>query len=189
MKYVIEHLEPMISKWVMMEYTHIAQIVGKDNLMITNVKTPRGRAKLIHLGEVHRESITELPSGKALILDPKAEKELSPSDANSFEFLVFGGILGDYPPQGRTHVSISSRMPVEKRSLGPEQMSTDTAVLVAHRIMRGEHLAQIPFIDTAVIPICEGEEVELPFRYVQGEDGQPVFPEGLVEYLKKKRTF
>jgi ribosome biogenesis SPOUT family RNA methylase Rps3 len=42
--------------------------------------------------------------------------------------------------------------------------------------------------DEIEISISDGESVELPFRYL-AEDGKPVLPDGLVEYLKKKRSF
>ena len=31
-------------------------------------------------------------------MDMRGEQELKPSDASLFEFLIFGGILGDHPP-------------------------------------------------------------------------------------------
>jgi ribosome biogenesis SPOUT family RNA methylase Rps3 len=34
-------------------------------------------------------------------MDMRAEAELSPADAKTFNFVVFGGILGDHPPQDR----------------------------------------------------------------------------------------
>jgi len=35
------------------------------------------------------------------MMDMRAEKELSPSDAKRFEFVIFGGILGDHPPKDK----------------------------------------------------------------------------------------
>lgn len=34
-------------------------------------------------------------------MDMRAEQVLEPKDVGQFEFLVFGGILGDHPPQDR----------------------------------------------------------------------------------------
>ena len=36
--YVIEHLEPRIYRWCVIEYKHISKIVGKENLWFTNGK-------------------------------------------------------------------------------------------------------------------------------------------------------
>jgi ribosome biogenesis SPOUT family RNA methylase Rps3 len=34
-------------------------------------------------------------------MDMRGEKVLSPEDSKQFEFLIFGGVLGDHPPQDR----------------------------------------------------------------------------------------
>jgi ribosome biogenesis SPOUT family RNA methylase Rps3 len=34
-------------------------------------------------------------------MDMRADKVLSPGDSKQFSFVVFGGILGDHPPQDR----------------------------------------------------------------------------------------
>jgi len=36
--FVIEHLEGEVGKWVLLEYKNVARIVGKENLVITNVR-------------------------------------------------------------------------------------------------------------------------------------------------------
>lgn len=46
--------------------------------------------------------LDSLPKSRVLLLDPKAEKELSPEDALEFDYFLFGGILGDDPPRDRT---------------------------------------------------------------------------------------
>ena len=38
MKFIIEHLEKKLFEWCLIEYEHISKIVGKNNLIITNVK-------------------------------------------------------------------------------------------------------------------------------------------------------
>ena len=35
------------------------------------------------------------------LLDPKAERDLTPDDRDAFRVFLFGGILGDDPPRGR----------------------------------------------------------------------------------------
>jgi len=36
--YIIEHLEPKLFPWCMIEYKHISKTVGKSNLWFTNIK-------------------------------------------------------------------------------------------------------------------------------------------------------
>ncbi len=37
MKFIIEHLEPELYPWCLIEYKHISKIVGKNNLIYTNI--------------------------------------------------------------------------------------------------------------------------------------------------------
>lgn len=181
MKYIIEHLEEEMYEWCVIEYKHMYQIVGKENLIVTNVKS--GAEKISSFCEVVEERVDSVVCKKACLLDPNAEKELSPED--EFDCLVFGGILGDYPPRGRTG-KVSEVIDVEKRSLGKEQMSTDTAVLVAKMIVDGKKLSEIRFKDHIELDIAEGEAVQLPYRYVLDDEGRPILPDGLIEYLENE---
>ena len=53
--FIIEHLEPVVSKWVWIEYKHASEIAGRDKLVITNVKDPREREILSRIArEVSR---------------------------------------------------------------------------------------------------------------------------------------
>ncbi|KAJ9119769.1 hypothetical protein QFC22_003479 [Naganishia vaughanmartiniae] len=67
-----------------------------------------------------------IPISKVCLLDPKAERVLSPEDGEPgvFEYFLFGGILGDDPPRDRT--GELRRMGFETRHLGSVQMTTDT---------------------------------------------------------------
>ena len=100
--------------------------------------------------------------------------------------------MGDYPPKKRTKGFCTKmkekEIKFETRNMGKEQMSTDTAVLVAKMIMDGKKFDKIKFKDTIIIEINDCEEVELPFRYVL-ENKKPVLPPGLVEHLKKRGYF
>lgn len=64
---------------------------------------------------------------------------LQPSDAAQFKAFLFGGILGDHPPQDRTSQLRHKSLPM--RHIGNLQLSTDTAVLVTKLIIED----QIPF--------------------------------------------
>ncbi len=181
MKFIIEHLEPKLSEWCLLEYRHISKIVGKNNLLFTNTK--RRSKDLEKLGRTGAAPVSELKLKNACLLDPEAEKTLSHKD--SFNYLIFGGILGDNPPQHRT---AEIKVNCEKRNLGNKQMSTDTAVLVAKKITEGKKFSDFKFKDTIEIQMAENESVILPFRYLL-ENEKPVLAHGLVDYLKRKKSF
>ncbi len=184
MKYVIEHLDSRLYAWSLMEYTHISRIVGKQNLIFTNVKGKKAHEKLSRLGAVAKESVVGMGLSGACILDPKAEKTLGPK-GKAFKFLIFGGVLGDHPPRGRTGEALTRNMDCPTRNLGPMQMSTDTAVLAASMLLEGR---QPEYVDRPEIELREDEAVELPYRYV-AERGKPVLPEGFVQFLRRRRDF
>lgn len=184
MKYIIEHLDPKVFEWCLLEYTHISEIVGKDNLLFTNTDD----IKLKSLGQVKKESVTTMDPEKACILDPFAEETLSPDD--TFSTLIFGGVLGDHPMQRRTEKTLSSKMPNCKiRNLGTMQMSTDTAVLVAKMIIEDKiPFENIDFQDELEIELEPNESIQLPYRYVK-QDGKVVLPEGFMRFIKENRGF
>ncbi|MBI4453374.1 hypothetical protein HY636_01905 [Candidatus Woesearchaeota archaeon] len=200
MKFIIEHLDKRLYKWCFLEYKHISAVVGRDKVMFTNVSGAKSKQKLSELGIVHDKSIaslSEIHKKRICVLDPFAEKTLITEDKSMFDYFVFGGILGDYPPQKRTAGFCdklrAKGIKFEKRNLGKEQMSTDTAVYAAKKIFEGKKLSDLKFKDTIIIKINESEEVELPFRYVVEIDKQGkenlILPYGFVEFLKKRKGF
>ena len=50
--FIIEHLEPRLSKWCLIEYKHISEIAGKRNLWLANVKRESERKKLEGYGRL-----------------------------------------------------------------------------------------------------------------------------------------
>lgn len=187
MIYVVEHLEPFLSKWVRLEYAHISAIVGKKNLLFTNIKKKADAARLVHLGKVSPKSVTKLKLKNACILDPSSKLALSRKDAH-FRYLIFGGILGDAPMLGRTKKELSSKLSLPARNLGRRQMSTDTAIYVAKKIISGIPFSKIRFRDKIEIAIAKHESVILPFRYALVKN-KPLLPPGLVAYLKARKIF
>lgn len=200
MKYIIEHLEPEVYDWCLIEYRHISEIVGKDNLLFTNVKKddPKWDA-LETLGETLTKSVKEikLSAGKqevgktsvpkkAILLDPAAEKILTTEDCKTHDALIFGGILGDFPPKKRTEEHFKDEF--EKRNLGKEQMPTNVAVYVAKLIEQGKKFEEIEFQDKLTIELDQGEELILPFRFVK-EDGKVKLPDYYLEFVKKEKIF
>jgi ribosome biogenesis SPOUT family RNA methylase Rps3 len=176
MKFVIEHLEPELFPWCILEYKHISEMTG-GKVIFTNVMDA---AKLKGLGEIKRDSVKSLGLKNACILDPFADKALSSDD--KFDYVVLGGILGDEPMRRRTEIELDMDMP--RRNLGTAQMSTDTAVYVAKHILDGKRLEDLKFQDDIEIELEEGESMILPYRYVM-IDGKPMLPKGLIELLKK----
>ncbi len=188
MKYIIEHLESRLYKWCFIEYKHASDSVGKENIIFTNVKNKKDQEKLAKIGSVKAESIRDLKLKKALVLDPDSEKTLSPEDNKRYDYLIFGGILGDYPRKHRTEEMLSQFLAYEKRDLGKPQMSTNTAVYVAKKIMDGTPLSKLQFVKQLVVPVGKGEEIILPFRFVK-ENGSIVLPKEYIKLIKEKGGF
>ena len=191
-KYIIEHFEEELFEWCVIEYSHISKIVGKENLIFTCIRKLKDMQILQKLGKVFPGSSAELNLNGVCLLDSDAKQTLKPEDAERFEYFLFGGILGDNPPRGRTKGIIrkleENGLKFELRNLGEKQMPTDTAAYTAKKILEGEKLEKIKFIDSIEIEINENELVMLPYRYAV-EGSKPVISNKLVGYLKKKNGF
>jgi len=187
--FIIEHLEPKLWPWCLIEYEHISETVGKENLWFTNIKNKSDEKKLRKLGKVSRESIKEMNLQNICVLDPEAKETLSPKSAADFDYFIFGGILGDYPPKKRTKDELTRFIKNAKAfDIGKEQMSTDNAVFVVKQIIDGKKFEDLRFKDGIDIEINDVESVELPFRYTL-INGKPFMSPKIVEYLKKKKGF
>ena len=183
MRFIVEHLDPAVYPWSLCEYRHISEIVGKKSLWFTHVRS--GKKKLKPFGKIFSESITEQQLTKVCVLDPTAKTLLRPSDSQRFESFVFGGILGDAPARKRTKQFLTSKMKCVSRHLGPRQLPTDQAVLVAKKILVDKLPFQhIRFIEELIIPTDRGEEVILPFRFVV-EAGKPALARGYETMIRK----
>ncbi len=183
MYFIIEHLEPLMYAWCVLEYKHISSVVGKRQLIFTNVK--KGADKIKDLGNIRKESARNLKLMKACILDPSAKKALTPEIAKQFGNFIFGGILGDNPQRFRTKRELSSKLNLPAFNLGPKQMSTDTAVIVCKKIVDGKNLSELEFVEEYVISEGEGLERLLPYRYLV-EAGKTVFTPGLKKLLEAR---
>ncbi|THH06260.1 hypothetical protein EW145_g4214 [Phellinidium pouzarii] len=205
--YVIEHMEEdeqaekTLPEWVELEYLHMCTLAGPDALIhfthlsssssnsLSTIFTRPDRPSLAQ-AQAHQTGVLELmhengvPMSKVCLLDPKAEKELSPEDGEgAFDWFLFGGILGDDPPRDRTAELRKLGFPA--RHLGDVQMTTDTAVGVTKLVVHDKvKLQDIPYIDFPTITFNAKESVEMPFRYVAA-NGQPVLPLGMRELLHK----
>lgn len=187
-KYIIDHMEPSLFKWCILEYRHMSTIVGKTKIIFTNIT--KGKTKLKGIGKIYSKPIDKLNLNlkRACVLDPGAAKKLTPKGAKKFDCFIFGGILGDYPPRARTKELVHRLPKTATRNLGKKQMSTDTAVHVTKMIYSGKNLEELHFHDKIEIPISKGESVLLPYRYLF-ENEEPVLPSGLIEMLRKQKGF
>lgn len=185
MIYIIEHLEPKLWEWCILEYEHISEIVGKENLCFTNVKNLKEANILEKFGKVFSKSVSELKLNKICILDPESDKLLESADKNKFEYFVFGGILGDYPPRKRTKDELTIRVDnCETRNIGKEQMSTDNAVFTVNQILNGKKFDELKFQDNVNVEINEFESLNLPYRY-NLVNGKPFMSKKLLKKLRE----
>ncbi|WVQ97720.1 hypothetical protein IAU59_004834 [Kwoniella sp. CBS 9459] len=124
-----------------------------------------------------------IEKSRVCLLDPRAEKVLSPEDAEVFDVFLYGGILGDDPPRDRT--GELRKLGFEGRHLGEKQMTTDTAVGVTKIVVEdGVPLDKISYTDFPTITFNKYESIEMPFRYVVDGKGEPILPPGMKEHLK-----
>ncbi|KAH3674529.1 hypothetical protein WICPIJ_009542 [Wickerhamomyces pijperi] len=199
MKYVIEHMEEGFSEWVRLEYAQIIKDIGAGNLYLTSLPSQTTQAdipqELLDLGlQWTTKPVNELidpatnepiQSERTCILYPRADTDLVPEDAQTYEWLVFGGILGAHPPRDLTLELIKKYGYTGKR-LGDKQMSTDTAVRTTNIILeRQTKFEDIKFIDYPEFRFNKSEAVEMPFRYVLDSEGQPILPKGMLALIKK----
>lgn len=146
-KFVIEHMEPEFSEWVKLEYLQIQRDVGQKNFYISSIPNnvtesdlPKefveNKLQWTHIDINQFKEIDESfpeDSERVCLLDPASKVELSPEDAEKFDFFLFGGILGDHPPRDRT--GELRKYGYTSRSLGSKQMTTDTAVRVTNIVV------------------------------------------------------
>jgi len=186
--YIIEHLEKELWEWCLIEYENMSKIVP-GRLWFTNVKNKKEADKLNEFGKVFSESVKSMKLDNACVLDPEVPKTLTPSDCRKFDYFIFGGILGDYPPKKRTKEELTKYLgKIEKRNIGKEQFSTDNAVKVVSEIEKGKRFDDMDFVNGASIKINNVESVDLPFLYYL-ENGKPFMSRKIVSYLKKKKAF
>jgi ribosome biogenesis SPOUT family RNA methylase Rps3 len=189
-KYIVEHLEPKLSKWCLIEYENISHLVGKNNLIFTNIKKSPDQKKLKKLGKVFKQSVSELSFNKICVLDPESSVLLQPKDKSKFNYFVFGGILGDYPPKKRTKKELTKFLPSAKtRNIGKKQMSTDNAIYTTKQIIEKKiPFSKMEFKYKISIPISKFASVELPYQYNLVK-GKPFMSPKIPKLLKRKRGF
>ena len=187
--FIIEHLEPKLYPWCLIEYKHISKVVGNERLWFTNMLKINNKKELESYGNIIDESVKKIKLENACVLDPNAKKTLNPKEAENFRYYILGGILGDYPPKQRTKDELTKFIDeAEVRNIGKEQMSTDNAALVVKEIIGGKRLSELAFKDGIEIPIDKIASIQLPYRY-RIIKGEPFISQELVIYLKNKKGF
>ncbi|KAF8523693.1 SAM-dependent RNA methyltransferase [Hysterangium stoloniferum] len=194
----------VIPPWVELEYRQMRYLAGKGSMVYFTHLSSSSRTSMAAAFAGTSSSCEPLADAKAFtkgildimkdeglslehvcLLDPKAEAPLSPEDGDGkFSWFLFGGILGDDPPRDRTSELRALGFPT--RHLGPVQMTTDTALGVTKLVIHNKTpLHEIPYIDFPTITFNARESVEMPFRYIADEEGQPTLPPGMRELLHK----
>lgn len=186
MLFIIEHLEPNLGEWLLIEYSHAARIVGKKRLLITNVKKKSELRKLAKVARVERKRVRELfKQHELIVLDPRARKNLSSADLRGKRAIVIGGILGEEPPLGRTRKLLMRRLPrAPARNLGKHQFAIDGAAYVAKRVLGGRRLGEVPVQLGLEIQLSGVHSTFLPYAFPLVR-GRPLISRGLISYLKR----
>lgn len=152
-----ENTPECLPPWVMLEYSHILErtyrpnrknrvffsnLSSKSSSILSTQLQGSASASMSTRAEAHplSENVEALiaagklpPKPRICLLDPKAEKAISPEDADEFDAFLFGGILGDDPPRDRTKELRKLGFP--GRHLDKVQMTTDTAVYVTSLVV------------------------------------------------------
>jgi ribosome biogenesis SPOUT family RNA methylase Rps3 len=188
--FVVEHLDPELGPWSALEYKTIAQESRQAHCDFILSSVPKSLSVSDEFKNIGAESRTESVEDyfsdrkdRICLLDPQATQELAPSDVDTFDIFLFGGILGDDPPRDRT--SELRKKGFAGRRLGPKQMTTDTAVRVTRIvILEQKPLDAIPYVDFPELKLGEHESTEMPFRYVVDTSNQPIMPPGMIDLIK-----
>ena len=178
----IEHCEPSLSPWLLLEYKHCAKL-WKHKLVFTRVTQKKTATALRQFGRVKQEKADTVFHGKhGIILDPQATKPLTPKECRASDVIVIGGLLGYEHPRGRTKTMISDASRFNTRNLGTIQLSIDGAAFVAKAICLGMNLNEIEIAREIEVKHNSVHSTILPFGYPV-VDNHPVITPGLVEYL------
>ena len=167
MHFIMDQIEPELYEWSTLEYIHINENMQKEHdFIITNLKEDKKKNEKVKKLENENVKFTSLSiekyikeNSKVIILDQTAPERLSPKDVEWGSVIVCGGILGtdefEGPVVNRT-VEITTKLEsigkekgimVVCRHLDSVQMTSDTAFLVALKIIKGTDFDDLEFID------------------------------------------
>jgi len=185
---VIEHCEPFLSEWLLLEYKHSIKIWGK-NTVFTNVTEKKFINILKTITKTEKKNVKEFLKNKnCIVLDPQSKKTLKTNDFTKLDAIIIGGILGYEKPKGRTKKLISDKYKFQTRNIGKIQLTIDGAVYVAKEIALGKKLKQIEIANELEIIHDSVHSTILPFGYPI-EKNKPIITPGLIEYITKDNGF
>ncbi|KAH8112776.1 DUF431-domain-containing protein [Phellopilus nigrolimitatus] len=178
---ILQHMRTLAGSDAQIHFTHLSSS-SSHALSAVFTDTAQSSARAL----AHQADVLELmrrngvPKSRVCLLDPKAEKELSPEDGEgTFDWFLFG----DDPPRDRTAELRKLGFPT--RHLGNIQMTTDTALGVTKIVVHDKvKLQDISYADFPTIIFNAKESVEMPFRYIAA-NGEPTLPPGMRELLHK----
>ncbi len=180
----VEHADRW-SPWLDLEYTESFRVArGYGWEFTVTGADPEVLAKARYPALPYSGSELPLKGERVVVLDPDAEEPLTPDEEP--DVIVVGGILGDHPRRHRTRKLITPRFEgAEVRHLGDYHFSIDGAVRVALMILEeGLEIEELEVVERPEVELEDGHSVRLHCDY-PAEDGRPILPEGLLEYLRE----
>lgn len=189
--YVIEHLEAELFPWSILEYNHVTKFLS-NRFIVSNLPFAALDSSLSFKND-HRsiENWSEIPRSRICLLDEKATKPLSPTDASSFDIILAGGILGDVGENDLDRTSELRSLNFPSRHLGNVQMTMDTAILTASKILdESIDFESLSFVDSPSFSTSPNETIEIPFRFLQDPiTKEPIIAPGMKEFLTSESSF
>jgi len=188
-KICIEHLEESYSLWLLYEYINASKLIGRNNIIYSNISSGRIYRILSRYGKVYKNRLKyHVSTSKILVLDPDADIELKYSDLNDIEYIVVGGILGEHPRRGRTKKLLSNYYRDSKvRNIGDGQYSIDGAVYMAYLISNSMDIREIPKVNKLKI-FSDGYITELPYIYPI-RNGEPIISSVIMKIINEIGIF
>ena len=105
-KFIVEHMEEELFRWCLIEYRRIRGAVGANNFLVTNLQAAQDFAteprSVLGLG---------IPLERICLLDSEATQELTPEDAQRFDYILLGGILGNVDDFDMDRTALLRRLP------------------------------------------------------------------------------
>ncbi len=131
-----------------------------------------------------------VPIERICLLDSESSELLVPSDAILFSHVLIGGILGNTDEFDFDKTSVLREMGFPTRNLGSFQMTSDTAVRVAHSILeQGMTFHDLKFIDRPEVASSDHEKLVLNFRFLAAPDGSPIILDEVKQILLASDDF
>ncbi len=194
---IVENMEPCLSPWLLAEYRYVAEIFG-ERLIITNVKDENMLRSLRTLAKATPTSLANfikehgISPRNIIVLDPSAPKELKAEEIQSAEAVVIGGIMGDYPPRGRTRELITSKIPeAMARNLGKYQLTIAGTAYILREVEKGRPLNQLDIRYGLTHELRLNDitlVIDLPYAF-PFEDGKPVLPTDYLSIIGERSVY